>query len=64
MVAEDEEIQGPLENEDEAREFPNVQQLPESMPGLSGITQSAPPTKKALLPAAQIHSKPRGKMYV
>ena len=63
-MAEVEEMQGSLENEEGAREFPNIQQLPESMSGLSGITQSAPPTKKVLLPAAQIHSKPPGKMYV
>ncbi|OBT72024.1 hypothetical protein VF21_09231 [Pseudogymnoascus sp. 05NY08] len=59
MVAEDEEMQGSLENE-EARGFPNVQQPPEPISGLSEISQPAPAAKKSLLPAAQIHSTSRG----
>ncbi|ELR10768.1 hypothetical protein VC83_00108 [Pseudogymnoascus destructans] len=60
MVAEDEEMQGSLENEEEAQEFPSVQQPPEPMPGLSEISQPAPSAKKSLLPAAQIRSTSRG----
>ena len=59
MVAEDEEMQGSLENEEEAREFPNVQQPPKAMPGLSEISHPVPATKKSLLPAAQIRSNSR-----
>ncbi|KFY22149.1 hypothetical protein V493_06816 [Pseudogymnoascus sp. VKM F-4281 (FW-2241)] len=59
MVAEDEETQGSLRNEEEAREFPNIQQLPEPTSGLSEISQPAP-VIKSLLPAAQIKSNPRG----
>ncbi|KFY98529.1 hypothetical protein V500_01629 [Pseudogymnoascus sp. VKM F-4518 (FW-2643)] len=60
MVAEDEEMQGSLENEEEAREFPNVQQPLGPIPGLSEISQPAPAAKKSLLPAAQIRSNSRG----
>ncbi|KFY14833.1 hypothetical protein V492_02382 [Pseudogymnoascus sp. VKM F-4246] len=59
MVAEDEEMQGSLENEEDARGFPNIQQLPVPIPSLPEMPQSAPPTK-TLLPAAQIHSTSRG----
>lgn len=64
MVAEDEEMQGSLENEEEARGFPNVQQLLEPMLGLSEIPQPPPAAKKSLLPAAQIHSTSRGNRCV
>ncbi|OBT68398.1 hypothetical protein VE03_02810 [Pseudogymnoascus sp. 23342-1-I1] len=63
MVAEDEEMQGSLENEEEAWELPNVHQPPRSMSGPSEISRPAPATRKSLLPAAQIHSNSRNNLY-
>ncbi|OBT81533.1 hypothetical protein VE02_09560 [Pseudogymnoascus sp. 03VT05] len=57
MVAEDEEMQESLENEEEAQGFPSLQQPAEPMPGLSEISQPAPAARKSLLPAAQITSR-------